>query len=345
MIGSTRYAAAQLPVNFLRSLADVSAALGIDANRLCMGLGFDLADLSNPQSRVSLRQATLMIKRALEMTKGRDRGLGLDMSAHETIGSMGLVGFAMLTSATLEQAIGLGIAMQKQTGALLDFEKFEEAESFSIRATCSVHEPDIQSFLVEEAFGVFMNIARTLVGNEFTPTRIQLSYPKPVHAAQYEQLFKCPIHFEQTQNVFTCDALWARKPIATQDSLSNRQVLELLQTNEQQPFNESEFIESIERIVRRDLRNTVSLSAVASQLCMSDRTLRRRLTEHGVSYQAVLDDLRKNRALSLLNNSRLTLDEIAYEVGFSDAHNFRRAFKRWTGHGPRQAVQLERHAE
>jgi len=341
MLESTRYATAQLQVNLLRSLAEVSPALGIDADRLCIGLGFDVADLSNPQSRVSYRQAFLMIRRALEVTKSRDRGLGLDMSTHETIASMGLVGYAMLTSATLERAIELGIAMQKQAGALLDFEKVQDAECFSIKVTCSFHEPDIQTFLVEEAFGLFLNVARTLVGNDFSPAGIHLSHPKPVYAAQYEELFKCPVRFEQKDNVFTFDSRWANKLIATHDALSNRQVLELLQVSQLQNSYESEFIESIERIVRRDLRHTISLSSVASQLCMSDRTLRRRLTEHGISYQAVLDELRKNRAISLLRNSRLTLDEVAYEVGFSDAHNFRRAFKRWTGHGPRQSMPLE----
>ena len=99
---------------------------------------------------------------------------------------------------------------------------------------------------------------------------------------------------------------------------------------------EIEFVESVERILRRDLRTPLSLSAVASQLCMSERTLRRRLAQNEISYQAILDDLRKKRALSLLGNVRMTLDEVAFEVGFSDAQNFRKAFKRWTGHGPRQ---------
>lgn len=99
---------------------------------------------------------------------------------------------------------------------------------------------------------------------------------------------------------------------------------------------EIEFVESVERILRRDLRTPLNLSAVASQLCMSERTLRRRLAQNEMSYQAILDDLRKQRALSLLGNVRMTLDEVAFEVGFSDAQNFRKAFKRWTGHGPRQ---------
>nr|WP_314562361.1 AraC family transcriptional regulator [uncultured Pseudomonas sp.] len=334
MSGPLRHTA-DLPVNLLRSLAELIAQLGLDPSRLCIGLGFNVADLANPQSRVSIRQACLMIKRALEMTNGRDRGLGLDMSATESITSMGLVGYAMLTSATLGSAIALGIDLQKQTGALLSFEHLESPGHITLQGTCPFHEPDILTFLVEEAFGLLLNIARALAGPTFSPSSIELSYPRPTYADHYEHLFRCPVHFDRKDNLFVCANHWANTPIGTHDALSNRQVVELLEMSADRG-GELEFIESVERIVRRDLRTPISLSAVASQLCMSERTLRRRLAQNGMSYQAILDDLRKQRALGLLGNVRLTLDEVAYEVGFSDAQNFRKAFKRWTGHGPRQ---------
>ncbi|UVM70399.1 AraC family transcriptional regulator [Pseudomonas alvandae] len=334
MPAATRHTA-DLPINLLRSLADLIVQLGMDPSRLCLGLGFNLADLANPQSRVSIRQACLMIKRALEMTKGRDRGLGLDMSATESITSMGLVGYAMLTSATLGSAIALGIDMQKQTGALLSFENLESPKHITLQVTCPFHEPDLLVFLVEEAFGVFLNVARTLAGPTFSPSSIELSYPRPAYADHYEHLFRCPVHFGRKDNLFVCANHWANTPIATHDALSNRQVVELLKMSANQN-GEIEFVESVDRILRRDLRIPLSLSAVASQLCMSERTLRRRLAQNQMSYQVILDDLRKQRALSLLGNVSLTLDEVAGEVGFSDAQNFRKAFKRWTGHGPRQ---------
>ncbi|VVN98283.1 putative HTH-type transcriptional regulator [Pseudomonas fluorescens] len=334
MLGATRHTA-DLPVNLLRSLADLIVQLGLDPNRLCLGLGFNIADLANPQSRVSIRQACLMIKRALDMTKGRDRGLGLDMSTTESIASMGLVGYAMLTSATLGSAIALGIDMQKQTGALLSFENLESPGHITLQVTCPFHEPEILIFLVEEAFGVFLNVARTLAGPAFSPSSIELSYPRPAYAAHYENLFRCPVHFDRKDNLFVCAKHWANTPIGTHNALSNRQVMELLEMSDGRG-GEIEFVESVERILRRDLRTPLSLSAVASQLCMSERTLRRRLAQNEISYQAILDDLRKKRALSLLGNVRMTLDEVAFEVGFSDAQNFRKAFKRWTGHGPRQ---------
>lgn len=332
----TRYTTANLHVYLLRCLTGMSKDFGIDPARLCMGLGFDTKDLSNPQCRVSFRQAASMIRRALELTKGRDRGLGLDIGINETIGSIGLVGYAMLTSPTLDEAINLGVKMQNHAGTLLQLERVDSDKYMSIRASSLFHEPDIQIFLIEEAFGIFLNLVRTLVGDAFNPTSIDLSYSKPPYAAHYDQVFKCPIRYEQKENLFSCDACWADKPIATYDPLSHRQALEFLQMTVTQQSTENEFIESIERIVRRDLRQTPALATVATQLCMSDRTLRRRLADQGQSYQNILDQIRMNRALALLNNPRMTIDEVAYEVGFSDAHNFRRAFKRWTGHGPRQ---------
>ncbi|WP_431479974.1 AraC family transcriptional regulator [Pseudomonas simiae] len=337
MDGSARYTTANLHVYLLRCLTGMSKDFGIDPTRLCMGLGFDTGDLSNPDCRVSFRQAASMIRRALELTKGRDRGLGLDIGTNETIGSIGLVGYAMLTSPTLDEAINLGLKMQSHAGTLLQLDRVDSEKYMSIRANSMFHEPDIQTFLIEETFGIFLNLVRTLVGDTFNPTSINLNYSKPPYAAHYDQVFRCPIRYEQKENLFTCEARWADKRIATYDPLSHRQALAFLQMTIAHQSTEDEFIESIERIIRRDLRQTPALAAVAAQLCMSDRTLRRRLADQGQSYQNILDQIRMNRALTLLNNPRMTIDEVAYEVGFSDAHNFRRAFKRWTGHGPRQA--------
>ena len=64
-----RYTTANLPVHLLRCLAETSKELGIDPTRLCLA-GFDVADLSNPSCRISLRQASTMIRRALEMRRG-----------------------------------------------------------------------------------------------------------------------------------------------------------------------------------------------------------------------------------------------------------------------------------
>ena len=70
---------------------------------------------------------------------------------------------------------------------------------------------------------------------------------------------------------------------------------------------------------------------------MSPRTLKRRLAEQGTTYSEIIDDARRQRALLLLGDRRLTLDAIAAQLGYSDTANFTRAFKRWTGKTPGEA--------
>lgn len=329
---TSRYTTANIQVYLLRCLAGMSKDFGVSPTRLCQGLGFEVADLSNPDCRVSFRQASSMIRRAVETAPGR--ALGLDLGVNETIGSIGLVGYAMLTSPTLGDAVSLGISMQNHAGSMLLLDQNQTPCTASVSAASQFHEPDILPFLVEEAFGSFLKIVHTLAGDDFKPSTIDLSYPKPAYSEQYDRIFKCPIRYEQKHNLFSCDRAWLTRPIATYDPLSHRQALEILQITKSQEISGTDLLESIERIVRRDLQQAPTLAQVANQLCMSDRTLRRRLADSGMSYQLILDNVREKRALTLLGNARLSMEEIAYEVGFSDSQNFRRAFRRWTGYGP-----------
>jgi AraC-like DNA-binding protein len=67
---------------------------------------------------------------------------------------------------------------------------------------------------------------------------------------------------------------------------------------------------------------------------MSSRTLRRRLTEHALTFEALLEQVRQARTMSLLANPDMPIERITEEVGYSDVRSFRRAFKRWTGMSP-----------
>src|SRR5690606_11850407 len=81
-------------------------------------------------------------------------------------------------------------------------------------------------------------------------------------------------------------------------------------------------------------RGFLAAEAVALQLKVSPRTLKRRLAEQGTSYSELLDTLRQERAALLLEDPELSVQEIADLVGYSDTANFTRAFKRWTGLTP-----------
>lgn len=75
-------------------------------------------------------------------------------------------------------------------------------------------------------------------------------------------------------------------------------------------------------------------ACVAAKLGMSHRTLRRRLRAEGTSYSKILAEVRLEAALTCLTNDSITIDEIAYQLGYTEPTNFRHAFRRWTGNPP-----------
>jgi AraC-like DNA-binding protein len=77
-----------------------------------------------------------------------------------------------------------------------------------------------------------------------------------------------------------------------------------------------------------------TMEIVASRLATTVRTLHRKLQAEGASFTQILDDVRCNLAKEYLRSTELSADDISELVGFSEAANFRHAFRRWTGSTP-----------
>lgn len=90
----------------------------------------------------------------------------------------------------------------------------------------------------------------------------------------------------------------------------------------------------VEHLLERRLDLPFPIEAAARALCVSTRTLKRRLQEEGWSYRTLVDEVRKREALRAMGNPSLRLEDIASLVGYTDQANFARAFRRWTGQAP-----------
>ncbi len=331
-----RYVTANIPAFLIRSLSRALADLGLNTSRLTVGLGIALADLADPTCRVSFRQGREIILRALRLARERDPdiALGLETGWREKIGAVGMPGYAMLTAATVGEAVRVGLALQKETGSMLEFDMRAGPGEVVITAASRFPDPEIYVFLVEEAFANFMQIGTELVGSEFRPLRVGFTFPAPPNAEVYRKLFGCEIRFGQIENTFVIDPALDRQPLDSADPYCHAQILDFLAYSRQREVEASEIIETIERMLRQRLAEANSIASVARALGMSERTLRRRLAESGAAFQTLLNKQRANRALELLANPQMSIEQIAHAVGYTDVHNFRRAFRRWTGTTP-----------
>ncbi|MCY1360870.1 putative HTH-type transcriptional regulator [compost metagenome] len=330
-----RFSEASYPPHISLLLLQVADERGESAERLCLGLGFTPTDLKKPGFRLSHRQGYLLVRRSLAQLS--DHGLGLAVGGRQTSVSLGLVGFGMQASPTLGAALELGLRYQRHAGAMLEFHLEVDKHRARIVAAPQFYEPDVSVFYVEEAFSSAVAILRHLSGTPLKPTRLELEYPTPVHASRYEAFFECPVVFGAHQNTIEFDRDWLDIRLPTRDDAVAAEVSELLDDARWANQRHSDLLESLHREVRKHLRAPPSLSQLASQVTLSERTLRRRIESAGLTYQGIVDGSRWAKALSLLSRPDLSLADVAAQIGFSDTRNFRRAFKRWTGMAPREA--------
>ena len=84
-------------------------------------------------------------------------------------------------------------------------------------------------------------------------------------------------------------------------------------------------------------RRLHKIASAAAGVVLSRQSLSRKLKAEGVTFERVLDELRRRMALHYLLKEKVSVNEVAYLLGFSEPAAFSRAFKRWTGTSPRTA--------
>lgn len=318
-----------------RGLVLTLSALNIETTHLTDGLGFTINDLPDPNCKLTAKQSLEMIRRCLRVTQGLP--LGLETGSRESFTAMGLIGFALITSPTVGEAITLGLSLQRDAGRFIDYEVILNAEEMAIVTGNQGYEPDLYRFFVEESFASFLQVARNLVGEKFRVKRIEISYSDPTYSAAYRKMFGCEVAFNQARDAFVFSSAWATETLKTADRPSHVQALRAIDALKGDLERCVEIVEAAGHLLKQNLQQVENAPEIARKLGISERTLRRRLAEKGLTFQALQDGLRKEHALELLNTSVLSIEAIGRLVGYDDPHNFRRAFKRWTGVTPRRS--------
>ncbi|KAF1711404.1 AraC family transcriptional regulator [Pseudoxanthomonas kalamensis DSM 18571] len=335
-----RLVAANLPTNMLCSLVLLAEEQGIDCQPWFAGLRLSPGETCDPQVRVSYRQAATVIRRALRSLPAPAPGLAI--GARQNGSNFGLLGLAMRMARDFGEAVRIGLDFQQNQGPLLDLRLDDvDGQHVAVTATPPLKVPEILPFLCEEMFSSLLMLARELTDSRFAPTRVELAYPAPAHAGQYRELFGCPVLFDQSHNRLVLERRWLSLPFPHHNPVSSRQALAMCQAQmATTQGNAGETIAAVERQLRPRLRENPKMDDIATRLHLSGRTLRRRLAEEGQCYSDIHDRVRTERALELLENHKLGIAQVGSQLGFNDAREFRRAFKRWTGHTPSQARTL-----
>lgn len=258
---------------------------------------------------------------------------GFLVGQRATILSLGIIGRLMLHSETVGDALhslvsSLSIQDRGAVPALTMYHG-------SVLLTYSVYQPDVESAeqISDGALAVAVNALRALCGSEWNPAEVLLPRTAPANCEPYRRFFHAPVRFNQESATLVFPESDLSRRIAGADALL-RSVLEE-RIGHLKRLAGSEFTDDIRRILRtRLMSRRCSAEDIADLLAMHRRTLSRRLKGSGVGYRVIANETRFEIARQLLEDTEVSLTQIAAALGYSEASAFTRAFRRWSGQTP-----------
>ncbi len=249
-------------------------------------------------------------------------------------GSFALLCHAVLHTRNLDQALRrailfLRVAVDEPHGTL----HVENGE-----ARIVLHDPSgaRSAFAYRTYWLILMGVASWLVGRQIPLRRLEFSSPPPERIAEYSQFFDAPAKYDRPTTFLAFNATALRWPVVRTEK-SVRSFLRHSPGNIVVRYRQEHglILQIRERLAATPPDEWPGCEALSHSLNMSSATLRRRLAAEGQSIGEIKDEIRQVRAGRLLADNRLTISEIAAELGYSEPSAFHRAYRKWTGKTPR----------
>ena len=315
---------------------DFAAARGADRAALTVNLRVDPDHLADRDNRVPFADYVAMVRAAKRLT-GND-ALALHYGEAVDLSDLSVVGMITRSAPTMADAL----AQLNRYGSLVVELDLGSTDRFEItRENGHVwvvdHGQNTDDFpeLGEVTF------ARTVCGpRRFTDQlkvgEVHFTHPAPAHAPEYDGVFEAPVIFASDRNAMRLDGDWLTHPVALQPSYVFGILIDhadALMERLEATTTLSGRIESL--LLPRLHTGAARIDSIAQEMGVSRQTLYRKLKAEGLTFEKLLDRLRHKMALHYLGAGKVSINEAAYLLGFSDRAAFSRAHKRWTGRSPR----------
>jgi AraC-like DNA-binding protein len=307
-------------------------AEGLANEVLLAGSGIGLDDLRHADSRITTCQEMRVCANAVALR----HDIGLELGQRMHVSSYGLLGYALLTSATLGDALRLALRYPALLGTLFELSLVEDGEQAWLSAGDYRENPALEAFNVEFCLVSMKVICDDLLGRALPLCEARFNYPAPEYHARYAERFDCPLRFATQASGFAFDREWLAHPLPLADAITHRAMAERCRKQNSEFTGRQAWLNRVRQLLADQLHAAPGLEGLAAQMNCSPRTLRRHLHTLGCSYQQLLDELRFEQAKQWLAEDRLPIYRIAEQLGFSETASFRHAFVRWSGVAPKR---------
>jgi AraC-like DNA-binding protein len=327
--------AATCSIGSLLPIVDALRGLRVDVARVLASAGLDEAQLADPERRIRVVQSLAIWDAAYR--EAGDPALGLRVVERLDFSKFSLFAYLAASSATAREA------WQRATRYLRIVNDATEIE-VEVDGARSICRTGLRGFELsrsqaEFSVGLMVKIAPRVVGDG-RALEAWFRHARPEYAELYDRVLGCPVHFDAPFDGIGGSSRLLDRPLPHADS----ELCALLEEQARQHLARVPATRDFRDVVRHRIAAALphgdpGVEAVARALGMSSRTLRRRLRECGATHQQLLDEVRHELARRALEQRGISLNEVAFLLGFSDASAFHKAFRRWTGQSPGEVLR------
>jgi AraC-like DNA-binding protein len=336
-----------IAAGYPKALLDFAVSKGADRQLLIGRSHICPDDLKDQDNRIPLANYMALLKAGIELCNEPALSLLFGEAVRlQDISLVGLIGVAFDNVESVRRQVNryAPLTLDADDGGTADaIELVRENGDVWMKFTSEIYKDN--PLLTESGFARNVCGARALAASvpEFAnltfPRAIRFTHAEPSYRAEYNRIFGVPLFFGSHMNALLIDeAILKMKLPRTNPYLSeivSARAEELLKSLESSKTTRGR----VENLLIPILHTgEASMDLIAVKLGLSRQTLFRKLKAEGVTFEKVLDELRHKLALHYLNGKKVSVNQTAYLVGFSEPAAFSRAFKRWTGSSPRTYV-------
>ncbi|NNE24282.1 MAG: AraC family transcriptional regulator [Rhizobiales bacterium] len=309
---------------------------GIAAEPLLKEAGLQTYQINREDGWVSFESHARLLEAASR--EFADPYFGLHLVKRIDPRDYGALAYVGLSSKTLHDALlNLERYLTVQTEAW-NFDVMMEQTAVVLQITPHCSSFDGHTQAAEAAVGTLIYAYQFFLGEPLAPLEVRFVHstgPSRQHS-RYEELLGCPVKFTQNRCQIVLDRKSLSLPIGTADD----RLLKILKSYcehvlEQHKLAHSDLVAKVKQTIVELLPSgRAKAKLVAGELGMTERTMHRRLADEDTSFTKIHERLRRGLAEKYIAEHKLSLQQVAFVLGYADQSAFSVAFKRWTGRSP-----------
>ena len=307
----------------------------VDAEPLLGEAGLSRGQLSQQRGGISVAAQYRFLE--LAATAADDSLFGLHLAAEMDLRSAGILFSLGASSATVSEALEnmARYAGTTSEAVVIELSRHKDATVVTMRP---VAHGELRRQWSEFIALAFIRALRRLTGRDFAPLRMTFAHARNSDLREVHRLLRCPVEFAHATDSWVLPQSVMELPIVSEDS----HLLQILTAHADDLLAERRTAAGLQSMVENQLLSLlpggkVQAAVVAQQLGISARSFTRHLAEEGTTFGEILDRLRNRLALRYLADERMSLQQIAWLLGYSELTAFNHAFKRWHGTSPGRA--------